>query len=196
MEPHWGGLRVIVHVERGTDDGARRCTVLDEAGEDVTGEEPEVVAAIREALDADDAVLDGYLTDQATRPGTQVSMLPVARRSGNIIMGHRMEADIAPPLDDDAPRPVAFVAVDVLRVDGQSLLDVPLLERKRLLDSLLEVGELVRVSPYTRPPVDAWLRSWRAAGFDGAVLKAANSRYRPGSETDEWTISRANPDRR
>ncbi|MDA8202887.1 MAG: hypothetical protein M0Z49_09015 [Chloroflexi bacterium] len=197
IEPHWGGLRVIAHVARGTSsDEAGRCVLLDDLGEDVTHEEPEVVEAILAALGAEDAVLDGYLTDQATRPGTQVSMLPVARRSGNIVMGHRMDADIAPPLEDDAPRPVAFVAVDVLRVDGQDLLEIPLLERKRLLDSLLEVGELVRVSPYTRPPVEAWLRSWRAAGFDGVVLKAANSRYRPGSETVEWTISFANPERR
>lgn len=197
IEPLWRGIHVLVHVEGGrAPDEPARCRLLDAHGEDVSEEEPEVTRAIAGALRAGDAVVDGYLTDQATRPGTSVSMLPVGRRSGNIIMGHRMDADIAPPVDDGEPRPVAFVAVDLLRVDGQDLLDVPLLERKRILDSLIEAGDLVRVSPYTRPPVDAWMRSWRAAGFEGVMLKASNSRYRPGSQTEEWTVSLASPERR
>jgi ATP-dependent DNA ligase len=190
IEPLWRGTRVLVHV-----DGSRRgpqgepwCTILNDEGEDATQQEPAVAAALRGAVRAVDAVIDGYLTDQATRPGETVALLSIGRRTGNIVMGHRVEPDVAPPIDDGTPRPVAFVAVDLLRIDGQDLLDVPLLERKRILDSLLEVGELVRLSPYTRPPVEGWMRSWRAAGFEGVMLKAANSRYRPGSESDEWTV--------
>ena len=197
IEPHWLGDHVLVHIDTEDigPDGAARCRFVDEHGDDVTDREPDLAAAVRDAIRATDVVLDGYLTDQATRPGTSVSVLPVARRTGNILVGHRMDPDIAVPLDDGDARPTAFVAVDLLRVDGQVLFDVPLLERKRILDSLIEEAELVRVSPYTKPPVDPWMRTWRAAGFDGLVLKAANSRYRPGHETDDWTISLATPGR-
>jgi ATP dependent DNA ligase domain len=198
IEPHWQGAHVLVHLDadRRAADGGTWCVILDEYGDDVTGEEPAVAAAVRAAVRAGEAVLDGFLTDQATRSGTTVSALPIARRTGNIVMGHRLDTDVAPPQDDGAVRPVAFVAVDLLRVDGQELFDIPLLERKRILDSLLEEGDLVRISPYTRPPVEPWMRTWRAAGFDGVMLKAANSRYRPGGETDDWTISLAVPTRR
>ena len=197
IEPLWRGTRVLVHLDRSrpTPDGGTWCAILDDEGEDASDLEPDVTAALRVAVGAADAVIDGYLTDQATRPGENVALVSIGRRSGNIVMGHRIDPDVAPPIDDGEPRPVAFVAVDLLRVDGQDLFDVPLLERKRLLDSLVEVGDLVRLSPYTRPPVDGWMRSWRAAGFAGVMLKAANSRYRPGTETDQWTVALAGQQR-
>ncbi len=198
IEPLWHGTRVLVHVDasRRAADGGPWCAVLDDEGEDVADLEPEVTAALRTAILAGDAVVDGYLTDQATRPGENIALVAVGRRSGNIVMGHRVDPDVSPPLDDGSPRPVAFVAVDLLRVDGQDLFDVPLLERKRILDSLVTVGELVRLSPYTRPPVEGWMRTWRATGFEGVMLKAANSRYRPGAETDDWTIALSSHSRR
>ncbi len=198
IEPLWRGTRVLAHLDasRRAPDGGTWCVILDDAGEDASDLEPAVTAALRAAVTAADAVIDGYLTDQATRSGENVSLVSIGRRSGNIVTGHRIDADVAPPLDDGQPRPVAFVAVDLLRLDGQDLFDVPLLERKRLLDSLVAVGDLVRLSPYTRPPVDAWMRTWRAAGFAGVMLKAANSRYRPGAETDQWTVALATQQRR
>ena len=38
-------------------------------------------------------------------------------------------------------------------IDGSRLLDLPLLERKRLLDGALEPSELVRITPFVRPPI-------------------------------------------
>ena len=78
---------------------------------------------------------------------------------------------------------------DLLWLDGDSLLDVPLLERKRLLGSIVPGDELVRAGPYVRPPIATWVGSWRAQGFDGLTFKEANSRYRPGQVTKEWTVT-------
>ena len=41
-------------------------------------------------------------------------------------------------------------------------------------------SDLVRRGAYVRPPIDTWVGSWRALGFNGLTYKAANSRYRPG----------------
>jgi ATP-dependent DNA ligase len=86
----------------------------------------------------------------------------------------------------DSERAEAFVAFDLLRVDGQDLLDVPLLERHRLLESVLALGPMVRVSILCRPPIDPWIATWQASGLRGGMLKASNGRYLPGDRTPEW----------
>ena len=118
-----------------------------------------------------DAVIDGIVTEQTVGPG--VSMEFDEGRAG---------------LGKD----LAFVVLDLLRVDGQTLFDVPLLERKRLLEGLIQQSPLVRLSPWVTPPIHAWLRTWRGAGFKGAIVKAANSRYVPGSTTVDWAIVEKN----
>ena len=92
----------------------------------------------------------------------------------------------AEPLD-------GFIAVDLLWLDGTSLLDVPLLERKRLLESVIVPGRLVRVSSHVRPPIDSWIATWKGMGLRGGMLKAANSRYHPNDDTIEWrSVERLN----
>ncbi len=80
------------------------------------------------------------------------------------------------------------MATDLLRIDGDSLLDVPLLERKRLLDSVIDPVDLVRVGAYVRPPLETWIGTWRRLGFLGLSFRAANSRYHPGEKHDDWTL--------
>ena len=85
--------------------------------------------------------------------------------------------------------PIVFVAVDLLELDGQPLLDVPLLERKRLLDAVVEDGPLARRGMHIRPPIGTWISTWRALGFRAIAYKSANSRYRPGEPNDDWATA-------
>jgi ATP-dependent DNA ligase len=182
LEPAWDGRHVLAHL-------GDRVRLIDALGEDATLEEPPVIQALEGALLAADAVVDGFLTDQASRSGQGASLAlraEVSRMAS--IMPRSADVEVVGMRDDGEERAVAFVAVDLLRVDGQELFDVPLLERKRLLESVLAPAELVRVSAYTRPPVKPWLASWKAAGFAGVMLKAANSRYLPASLCDEWAL--------
>ena len=80
----------------------------------------------------------------------------------------------------------AFVAVDLLELDGDPLLDVPLLERRRLLDSVVSESESVRLSPIVKHPIRGWLASWRATGFTHYVAKRQNARYASGEQNDDW----------
>src|SRR3970040_794668 len=139
---------------------------------------------------------------RATRCAPRRSPTPSSSRTGaagpwpslstraplTVLRGRTGEVEPLPMKDDEGGGRVAFVAVDLLRVAGQTLLDLPLLERKRLLDTLIRQRDLVRVSPYTRPPLRPWILSWKSLGFDGAVVKAANSRYVPSTVTEEWTV--------
>ncbi len=200
VEPLWIGERILARVAGGS------AALVDESGEaldvGVAGDE---LADVRDAIEAgvlaSSAVLDGYLTRQAKAgPGDEVDIVTTPTASEittQLLFGLRRSARKELQEDDRAaaeihaaPVPLALVAVDLLEVDGSALLDVPLLERKRLLESTIAPSDLLRVGPYVRPPVDTWFRSWSAIGFLEAAFKAANSRYRPGVVNDDWTTLR------
>ena len=194
IEPLWEGLRVLVHWDRGA--GPR---IVEAGGVTVTDRFTEVTDALREALGAETAVLDGYLTAQATRSGVGTSVTTVepptpGEMMGQMVLGKSGERAMGagrpdPPVAHERPDVVAFVAVDVLELDGTDLLDVPLLERRRLLDSIIVESDLVRRGLFVRAPVEPWLVSWRSIGFRKIALKAQNGRYRPGTDADDWAIA-------
>lgn len=194
IEPMWHGDRVMVAV-----DGAS-IVVTDVDGAEVADEIAPIVAQLHGAVLSDGVVMDGYLTRQATPLAPVVylvgSELPTAgQMTSQMLVGRGLsaramtKADETPPNVDRA-NPLAFVAVDLVVVDGQPLLDIPLLERKRLLESVIRESDLVRRGAYIRPPVDTWLASWRSLGFRELAYKAANGRYRPGEVNDTWAIAR------
>jgi ATP-dependent DNA ligase len=159
VEPWWRGTRVLAAYVEGEDWRAfGSLDLIDAQGNDASSLAPRTCDQLRRSIRATEAVLDGVLTIET-------------------IAGEMLEL----------PEP-GFVALDLLSIDRQSLLEVPLLERKRLLEGTLEQGNLVRLSPWARPPIRGWFDSWHRAGFRGAVMKAANSRYTPGAETTEWAI--------
>ncbi|MFN8623259.1 MAG: hypothetical protein U0869_21180 [Chloroflexota bacterium] len=182
LEPLWTGARVFAHVTRGEP----RVRIIDAFGVDLTSQIPDIVTAVAEVVDADDAIIDAVLTPEALRGGVGTAAITEPRTTmASMIWKHDPGVAVVRrgPLDDTAD---GFVAVDLLRVDGQSLLDLPLLERKRLLESVVPQSERVRVSVYVRPPVDGWVATWQAAGLRGAMMKATNSRYELGGHTLEW----------
>jgi ATP-dependent DNA ligase len=187
IEPSWGGVRVIARLADG------RTTFADEEGADCTEEFAIVAEAISAAARADELILDGFLTVEPTQDTAGVPLKGIEAPSGGQLMaqmlvGTRVARQAAPKRHLDPDRPIAFVAVDLLRIDGSSLLDIPLLERKRLLDGALESGELVRVTPYVRLPIGSFIATWRSLGFQALAYKSANSRYVPDGRNDDWSI--------
>jgi ATP-dependent DNA ligase len=189
VEPLWTGERVLVHVDRRSGD-APRVRMIDRYGIDLAPVDADVAEAVGAATLAEDAVLDGVLTSEATRDGVGTAIVPQAHRPlASMLVGSAggdPGVTVSRPADGPGDGPEAFVAVDLLRLDGQTLLEVPLLERRRLLESVLTQGPLVRVSILCRPPIDPWVATWQASGLRGGMLKAANGRYVPGDRTPEW----------
>ena len=192
VEPMWSGIRALAAIDQ------RDVALTDEAGEPITGHSDVVEAlavSAREHL-----VIDGFLTKLPDRDlsGVFVALddLPTSSQlASRPLLGIRrtraqdatkaMEA--AHAVRTFAPEDVVtFVAIDLLWLDGESLLDVPLLERRRLLESVLTESDLVRRGVFVRPPIEAWIGSWRSLGFTELSFKAANGRYQPGRATDEW----------
>jgi ATP-dependent DNA ligase len=193
VEPLWAGVRVLAALD--IDDA----TLIDETG-DAIEEHPDIATALAEARLAESMIVDGYLTKMALRDqsGVYVAMddLPTTSQlmSRPLLGIRRTRAEEATKAMEAAriartfgpDDEVSFIAVDLLWLDGEFLLDVPLLERRRILESALGESELVRRGVFVRPPLDAWIGSWRALGFTGISLKGANSRYQPGVVSNDW----------
>jgi hypothetical protein len=201
IEPVWVGERVLAHIETvgsGAAEGRPFVAIQDETGE-LLDAYPEVAEAIGSATRANSLVIDGYLTDRVDRgaEGMALTAIPMPSSSDmtrQLLMGGGRRNEgldrIDRPVPVDPSAATTFVAVDLLLVDDEEILDVPLLERKRVLESVLDENRFVRRGIYVRPPLDPWLISWRSIGFHAIAFKAANGRYRPGADNEGWAISK------
>jgi bifunctional non-homologous end joining protein LigD len=186
VEPLWSGTRVLAHIRAAAPD-APKVQLVDAHGVDLATQMADLAASLGTAVLAQEAVLDVIVTNQVTGGGTGTAVITEPRASmTDMLLSRKVGIDVQRRGSEPDTGPDAIVAIDLLRLDEQSLLDVPLLERKRLLESVVEQSELVRVSVHTRPPVETWVATWKAAGLRGAMLKAANSRYVPGGISHEW----------
>jgi hypothetical protein len=206
VEPAWGGVRVLVRLRRAAAGSPNprpkprgrpqlEAVITDEDGVDCTAEFADVAGAIVEAARVQEAILDGFLTIEATQAGEGFSIpLPEASTGGQLmrqlVLGdnRRKRPEPAPALDGS--KPIAFVAVDLLSIDESRIVDVPLLERKRILGGALEESERVRITPFVRPPLGSLEMTWKAHGFRELVYKPANGRYSPAGEPGDWAVAR------
>ena len=119
----------------------------------MTASWPEL-AGLPDALPATTALLDGELvaTDDDGRP------------SFGLLQQRMHVADPAEAARRAAEVPVTYVVFDLLHLDGHDLTGLPLTDRRRLLDQVLEPGPRWRCSPLHD---------------DGPALLAAADRARP-----------------
>jgi ATP dependent DNA ligase-like protein len=189
VEPLWSGVRVLVHY-RGSEQEDQWGTieVIDMYGDDALEAAPIALDFLRRSILASEAVIDGVITTQATTGGEGLSVVVTGRSNpmSQLFVGQPRQAISFEPPRNREPGMPGFVALDLLSIDDQPLFDVPLLERKRVLEGAIAQSDLVRISPVVRPPLRQWFASWQSAGFKGLMIKSSNSRYEPGGETREW----------
>ena len=195
VEPLWSGTRVLAHVTvDATAEPADRVRLIEELGTDLTEELPALARELGDGVLARDAIVDGVITRQLGLDGMGAAVIPEIRsRPAAMFLRNSLDLDVHRRGDVDEQAAEAevvdgFVAVDLLRIDGTLLLDVPLLERKRLLEGVIASGSLLRLSPHVRPPVDPWVATWKSMGLAGGIMKAANSRYHPSDDSIEWRV--------
>jgi bifunctional non-homologous end joining protein LigD len=168
FEVKWDGMRALCFVEGA---GLR---VQSANGRDVTASWPEL-AGLPDAIVGSTAVLDGELiaTDDAGRP--DFGLLQQRMHVTDPAEVRRRAAEV----------PVSYLAFDLLYLDGHDLTPLPLADRRRLLDQVLEPGPRWRGSPL-HDDGQALLDAADERGLEGVVAKRLDSRYEPGTRTRAW----------
>ena len=87
-----------------------------------------------------------------------------------------------------------YEVFDLLHLDGRSLLDEPLEERRRLLASVLRADPRVRLSEHIEADGIAFFEAARTRGLEGIMAKDRGSLYVPGKRTDRWQKVKIRPE--
>ncbi len=158
FEVKWDGYRALACVEGG------EAKLVSRKGNDLTDRFAAVARAVARAVKTPDCVLDGEVCalDEQGRPSFS------AMQQGK------------------AGTPVVYEAFDLLELDGEPLVDLPLRERRSRLERLLDRrNETVRLSEAFEDGKELF-EAARRQGLEGIVAKRAESPYRPGRRGRDW----------
>jgi bifunctional non-homologous end joining protein LigD len=166
FEPWWGGERALVMIGPAESAGLGEVKVIDATGRDLSSALPELAGlAVRVA--ARSAILDGELV--------------VVEGSG------RADArELARRLSGAAGAPSAFLAFDLLHLDGRSLLSQPLVRRREALHRVLRPGDEVVAVPAIATEGVALYQAAVAQGIAGIMARQRSSPYLPGVRSRLW----------
>jgi bifunctional non-homologous end joining protein LigD len=166
-EPKWDGVRALAICNETTRLVSRR-------GNDITEGYPEL-SALHDRLVALDAVIDGEIVAfEEGKPSFQKLQQRMHVRGGRQLAALVRSS------------PVAFLAFDLLYLDGVSLIDEPLDQRRRLLEETVVPNDKIQISPAVTAEGTTLYQAAVKQGLEGIVAKMTSSPYEPGKRSPAW----------
>jgi bifunctional non-homologous end joining protein LigD len=158
FEVKWDGYRAITTVAGG------EAALTSRKGNDLTTRFSGVAREIPKAVRTPDCVLDG-----------EVCALDESGRSSFSAMQQGKPGT-----------PIVYYVFDVFEIDGEPVIDLPLVERRKRLEGLLDRrNKTVRLSE-TFDDGKALLDAAKQQHLEGIMAKRLDSRYLPGKRTRDW----------
>ena len=166
FEPAWGGRRALAIIGPAEVPGAGDVTFIDEHGDELPLVPPEL-AGLGVRVAARSAVLDGELV-----------VVDAVGRADAVELARRLAGEPG--------RPVAFLAFDLLDLDGRPLLSQPLERRRDQLRRVLRPGDEVLAVPAIPGEGRALFAAVAAQGLAGILARQRSSPYLPGIRSRLW----------
>ncbi len=173
FEIKYDGARVQVH-----KDGDR-VTIYSRRLENVTKSIPDTVEAVKEAIKANTAIVEGELVavGEGGRPRPFQYVLRRFRRKYNI---EEMVKRI----------PLELNLFDVLYVDGKGTIDLHFAERRKVLESTVRENGSVKLAKQLitddADEAEGFYREALELGHEGLMAKRLDSAYEPGNRGKKW----------
>ena len=143
---------------------------------DITYRYPELVIAL--ALGASSCVLDGEIT---VFVDGKPSFAALAERDHQ---NERLRIDYL-----SRALPASYVVFDILYAKERSVMHLPLRERKQILRDELQESEIVTIADSFPEKGEDYFQAALKMGIEGIVAKRLDSRYEPGTRSQEWRAS-------
>jgi bifunctional non-homologous end joining protein LigD len=168
-EVKWDGIRALTYSEPG------RLRLETRNLRDVTAAYPEL-RRLNRALSSHHAILDGEIVafDADGRPSFERMQQRMHLTSESVIRRRAKEV------------PVVYVIFDLLWLDGHSLMDRPLTERRERLEELELVGPNWQTPAQLQGKGEELLAATAASGLEGLIAKRRDSPYEPGRRSGAW----------
>ena len=156
FEVKFDGYRAIAYIRGG------ECRLVSRNGNDLTGRFADVAKSLVKAVRSPNAVVDGEVARVDTTGRTSFSELQ--QGSGRLV----------------------YYAFDLLELDGKTLVELPLHERKARLAELIDLRTGSVAVSEGFDDGDALFEVARAQHLEGIVAKRIDSTYKPGRRTRDW----------
>jgi bifunctional non-homologous end joining protein LigD len=149
---------------------------------------PDLAGATPSWINASQAIVDGEVVALDEEGNPTFSLLQ--DRAGMGRFGPRAPGGGAgsrkPNRDPDFVAPVIYYVFDLLYLDGQILVDVPLEQRKHLLRTVLRDHPNVHYGAHIEAEGKAFYDVVGQRGLEGMIAKLKTSRYEAGRRSKAW----------
>ena len=167
FEPKLDGFRVLAFIK---DGGV---TLRSRNNNDLTGHYPLVAQELGSQPDRE-LLLDGEMVALNEKGLPDFNLMQhsadIARRGLRLGEGNN----------------ILYYPFDVLHIDGRSLLRVPLVERKSLLNEVVLPADKVKVVEYVEEDGESFFQASVKLGLEGMVATRRDSIYQPGARSKTW----------
>jgi len=159
-EVKWDGYRALCFIAEG------KVRMLSRRGNNLNKQFAPIAEALLPTVRAESAIIDGEVValDDQGKPSFQN-------------LQNLTGFGTKPALKGMAPPPLNFFAFDLLYLNGYDLRKAALIDRRRLLSSILLPSESVRYSDHFAGRGQELLDAVKAQGLEGIIAKQAQSRY-------------------
>lgn len=88
--------------------------------------------------------------------------------------------------EDNTQYPIRYYVFDLLSLNGKSTAELPLTDRKKLLQQLIRKNDIIQYSDHITGEGRAFFDAAGKKGLEGIMAKKAGSHYHRGARTGEW----------
>jgi DNA ligase-1 len=184
------GTRVQIHFDKNKSAGSDTESLFEDdihyfVGsytrnlDDSTNQFPDVIEGVKKQIKATSVILDGEAIGYDKATGKFLDFQTTIKRKRK----HGVS-------DSLTQIPLKYFVFDILYLDGKSLIDLPLRERKQILKDILLEGDVVEFSPYVETHESKVVRTAfeeaKTKGLEGLVIKNPDKGYEAGARSFTW----------
>lgn len=171
LEYKYDGFRMLVSIDK------KEIRIFTRRMENVTTQFPDVVAAVKEHISAESAIIDCEAVGFSPKTGKYIAFQKISQRIKRKYNIDEIKKEF----------PVELNVFDIVFYNGKSLLQEKFSERRKLVEKIVKHPEKLNIKPSNYILTDddkkaaAFYKESLAAGCEGIMLKNLSAPYKPGS---------------